>query len=99
MAEELIEHAQGDALIADAGYDSNKLVEAIKAKGLSAVIANNPQRKEPRPVEQNLYDLRFNVECFFFRLKRFRRIATRYEKTARNYLGFLHLTCAMLWLS
>ena len=90
---------QGGACIADTGYDSNKLIESIRAKGMIPVIQSNPNRKTPLPLDEGLYGLRFHVECFFHALKRFRRIATRYEKTARNYLGFLHITCAMVWLT
>jgi transposase len=82
----------------DAGYDTNKFVAAIEAKGLTAVLASNPSRNEPLPLDKQLYGLRYRIECFFHTLKRFRRIATRYEKTARNYLGFLHLACALVWV-
>ena len=99
MAEQLLEKAQGAACIADTGYDSNKFREAIKAKGLTPVIPSNPCRKEPYALDEELYGLRYNVECFFHSLKRFRRIATRYEKTARNYLAFLHVACALIWVS
>jgi transposase len=98
MANELLDYVQGQACIADTGYDSNKFIEAIKAKGLTPVIKSNPTRKEPLPLDQALYGLRYQVECFFHSLKRFRRAATRYEKTAGNYLGFLHLACALIWL-
>lgn len=96
MAESLLAHVQGQACIADAGYDSNKVIAAIRAKGLTPVISSSSSRKEPLPLDAKLYNLRYQVECFFHCLKRFRRVATRYEKTARNYLAFLHLTCAMI---
>lgn len=99
MAEQLLVYVQGQACIADTGYDSNKFIAAIKAKGLVPVIPSNPSRKEPLPLDKNLYGLRYNVERFFHSLKRFRRIATRYEKTARNYMAFLHLTCTLIWIT
>jgi len=99
MAECLLEHVQGQACIADAGYDSNKFIEAITTKGLTPVIMSNPSRKEPLPLDRTLYNLRYRVECFFHSLKRFRRVATRYEKTARNYLAFLHIACALVWVT
>ena len=99
MAEELLAHVQGAACIADTGYDSNKFIAAIKARALMPVIPSNPCRKEPNPLDEELYGLRYNVECFFFTLKRFRRIASRYEKTARNYLAFIHVACALIWVS
>ncbi len=98
MAELLLEYVQGAACIADAGYDSNKFVAAIQAKDLIPAIASNPSRSAPLPLDKSLYGLRYHVERFFHTLKRFRRIATRYEKTGRNFLGFLHLACALIWL-
>ena len=99
MAEELLEHMHGEAFIADTGYDSNNVIEAIKARGRLPVIPSNPTRKEPFPLDKALYRLRGAVECFFHTIKRFRRIATRYEKTARNYKAFLHVACALTWIS
>ena len=57
--------------------------------GHKPVIAVNPSRKNRVPLNRRLYRLRYRVEVFFHSLKRFRRAATRYEKTTRNYLGFL----------
>jgi transposase len=99
MAETLLDHVRGKAFIADTGYDSNKVIGAVVAKGLEPVIPSNPSRRAPLPLNKALYNLRYRVECFFHSLKRFRRAATRYEKTARNYLAFLHAACAMIWLA
>ena len=96
---DLLEHVQGHAVIADTAFDSDAIRAAIKAKGLKPVIAVNPSRKNRVPLNRRLYRLRYRVEVFFHSLKRFRRAATRYEKTTRNYLGFLHVGCALLWLS
>jgi transposase len=99
MAESLLKFVQGEACIADTGYDSNKFIEAIQAKGILSVIPSHPCRKNLRPLDRERYRVRYKIECFFHSLKRFRRIATRYEKTARNYLAFLHLTCALIWVT
>lgn len=93
-----MENAQGHACIADTAYDSNDVIAAIQAKGMVSAIASHPRRKEPLPLDKELYKLRYNIECFFHALKRFRRIATRYEKTARNFLAFVHIGAAMIWL-
>lgn len=77
MAESLLAHVQGQAYIADAGYDSNKVIAAVRAKGLTPVISSSSSRKEPLPLDETLYNLRYRVECFFHSLKRFRRAATR----------------------
>jgi transposase len=98
-ADELVEHAQGKAFVADAGYDADRIREALKAKRIKAVIANGSGRAKKRRVEKKFYRRRYLVECFFHRLKLFRAIATRYEKTARNYLSLVSLVCAWLWLN
>jgi transposase len=62
------------------------------------VIPSNPTRRSIRRYDKKLYRHRYLIEIFFHSLKAFRRIATRYEKTARNYLAIVHLACALLWL-
>ena len=97
MAEELIAHARGRALIADTGYDADRIVAAVREKGMTPVIHCNPTRK--RRLNRKLYAIRYHVERFIHRIKRFRAVATRYEKTARNYLALVQLVCAFVWLS
>lgn len=97
-ARELLEHARGRALIADTGYDSNDFIRAVRAKGMKPVIHSKPERKKKHRLARALYRQRYQVECFFHSLKRFRAIATRYEKTGRHYLALLHIACAWLWL-
>ena len=99
MAEALLEHAQGGACIADMGYDADRIVAAIEARGMKAVIPSTASRKTPRPHDKELYRVRYRVECFFHFIKRFRRVATRYEKTARNYLSFVLLASTTAWLT
>ena len=98
MADELLEHTQGKALIGDAGYDSDRFRQAIRDKGMKPVIGSKPERPRKLPKSRELYGKRHLVELFFHELKRFRAIATRYEKTARNYLALVQLACARLWL-
>lgn len=97
-AHELLEHARGKALIGDTGYDSNKFRRAIRAAGMKPVIHSKPERKRRLPLDRALYRGRYLVECFFHSLKRFRAIATRYDKTARNFLALVHVACSCLWL-
>ena len=92
-------YARGKALIADLGYDSAEVVSAIRRRKMKAVIPSQKTRKVRRRPDKALYALRYEVECFFHRLKRFRAVATRYDKTARNYLATVHLACALLWLN
>jgi transposase len=99
QALQLLDYVQGRAVVGDAGYDSGQLVAAARARGIKAVIASNPTRKRKRPKDRALYRLRYRIECFFHSLKRFRAIATRYEKSARSYLALIHLACSLLWLN
>ncbi|MGZ3454908.1 MAG: transposase, partial [Polyangiales bacterium] len=82
----------------DTGYDSNRFLQAVRDRGMKPVIHSKPERKVPHKLVRKLYRQRYLVEVFFHNLKRFRAIATRYEKTARNYLALLQLACATLWL-
>ena len=74
-----------EVVIADTAYDADPLRQAIAAKGAIAVIPNNPSRALKYPLDKHLYVQRHLVECCFSKLKQFRRVATRFEKTARNY--------------
>ena len=100
MAHELLSHAEGRALLADTAYDANSLVSAARRRGMKVVIPNRPERvrRTRRVLDRRLYRQRYLVEVFFHHLKRFRAIATRYDKTARNYLSLVQLACTWLWL-
>lgn len=98
VADELLEHARGRALIADTAYDSDGFLSLVRAKGMKPVIHSKPERKKKHRLARALYRKRYIVECCFHTLKRFRAVATRYEKTARNYLALLQLVCAWIWL-
>ena len=96
---DLLSHANGKALIGDTGHDSNDFVRAVRKRGMKPVIHSKPERRKKHRLDRRLYRQRYLVEIFFHRLKRFRAIATRYEKTARNYLALVQMGCAWLWLS
>jgi transposase len=97
---------QAEALLADlpaevvmaAAYDSEAIREAIADKGALAVIPNNPSRARRYPVDEHLYTIRSLIECCFSKLKQFRRVATRYEKTARNFLAVVTIAAIVLWI-
>jgi transposase len=97
-ADELLAHARGKVLIGDTGYDSNGFRKAVRDKGMKPVIHSKPERVGKYQLSRKLYSKRYIVEVFFHHLKRFRAVATRYEKTARNYLALVQLACARLWL-
>ena len=89
MAGTLIEAAAGrfDRLIADRGYDSNAIRAAIVAQGALVVIPSTTSRRAPIPYDRDAYKARNLVERLWCRLKDWRRIATRYDKLAANYLS------------
>ena len=98
QADALIEDLPAEVVMADAAYDSDRIRRKIKDKGAQAVIPNNPSRAIRYPIDKHLYAQRHLIECCFSKLKQFRRIATRYEKTARNYLAMIALAATILWL-
>lgn len=99
MAGALLEAAQGrfTRLIADRGYDSNAIRDAIAAQGAEAVIPSTTSRRAPIPYNRDAYRARNLVERLWCRLKDWRRIATRYDKLARNYLSGALLAAAILY--
>ena len=97
-ARELADYASG-AFIADTGYDSNELRAELRARGIKPVIHSKPERKRALPLDRKLYRIRYLVEVCFHELKRFRAIATRYDKTKVSFLAFVHVACISLWLN
>lgn len=86
------------ALLADKAYDADSFIESLKVRAIKPVIPPKSNRKIKRDCDFALYCERNLVERFFNIIKHFRAIATRYEKTARNFLAGLHLVCALAWL-
>lgn len=101
QARGLIEGLTGVAhVIADAAYDADHLRQFIaEGLGATAQIKQNPSRSASKAIDRALYKERHLVECFFNRIKRFRRIALRCEKTSASFKGFVALACAMAWLA
>jgi len=89
--------APGRDLVADRGYDAKGLLDLVAARGGRAHIPTCRDRKRQRSVDPALYRHRNLVERFFNKLKHFRRIATRYEKTARNFLAAILIASTRLW--
>ncbi len=86
-------------MLADKGYDGDEVRAALLMKGILPVIPPKAaNRKEPIACDFEAYRDRNRIERMFNRLKQFRRIATRYDKTARSFLAFLCLAAAKLWL-
>lgn len=98
QAEGLIAGHDPEAVVADKGYDKKALVEAIEGRGAEAVIPTQANRAEQREVDPHLYRERNQVERFWSKVKHYRRVATRYEKKAQNFLAFVWLASAMVML-
>lgn len=86
------------AVIADRGYDSNAVLELIARSGAQPSIPSCSRRKVRRSIDPVIYRQRNQVERFFCRLKHFRRVATRFDKLARNFLAAVLLASTRLWL-
>ena len=82
----------------DGAYESDAFRTAIAATCAQAVIPNNPSRAKKYPLNKPLYAERHLIVCCFSKLKQFRRVATRYEKTARNYFAVVAIAATLLWL-
>ena len=85
-------------VIADTAYDSDKNRAYCAEKGIEVVIPNRPNRTQPAPFDEAQYEDRNKIERFFNRMKRFRRLATRYEKTKVSFLAFWQVAAALDWL-
>ncbi len=98
-APELIEISEAEVLAADKAYHVKKIRDQAEAKNIQVVIPvkKNSVDKSNPGFDSHIYKLRHLVENFFARIKHFRAIATRYEKTKRNYESDLHLVCAYIW--
>jgi putative transposase len=85
--------------LADTAYDSDALRASLIACGTRPVIPNNPRRKRRHPFDRTAYKMRNAIERTFSRLKDFRRIATRYDKLASNYLAAVAIaTIVAYWI-
>jgi transposase len=84
-------------LLADKGYDANHLRNALAAANTEAVIPSTRSRKHPIPYDKDAYRDRNQIERAFCSLKDWRRIATRYDKLARNFLSAVAIAAAILW--
>ena len=99
-ADHLLPAMQADTLIADKAFDADKrVITPLLDAGKTAVIPSKTNRLAARSYDRDLYKARHLVENFFAKLKQFRAIATRYDKTARNFLGAIHLAAAAIWLN
>ena len=98
-ADVLLPQIRARTVIADKGFDAEaRVLEPLRRAGKLAVIPARAKRLQPRTYDKDLYKARHLIENFFAKLKLFRAIATRYDKTARNFLAAVQLACAYIWL-
>jgi len=95
----LIAGVSTEAVVADKGYDSDANREAIRKQGAEPCIPPRKNRRQTIPHDRHLYGARNVVERFFGRIKQYRRVATRFDKKARNFLGFVWLAAIDLLLA
>ena len=99
-ADVLLKDTPAQTVIADKAYDAQaRLIEPLLDNGKAVVIPSRVTNKQPREYDRDLYKARHLIENFFARLKQYRAIATRYDKTARNFLGAIYLVASMVWLA
>jgi transposase len=87
-----------DALLADKGYDADTVRNALDEINVEAVIPSKSNRKQPPEFDREVYKKRNLIERMFNKLKNWRRIATRYDKTATSFLAFIMIASAKLWM-
>ncbi len=98
QAEALLLDYEPNAVLADRGYDADKLINLLVDAEVEVVIPAKKSRLSSGLIDENLYKDRNKVERYFNKLKQYRRVATRYEKTATSFAGFIYLASAMILL-
>lgn len=92
----LIDGLSFDALIADKAFDSNALITELEARGAKVVISQHPRRTTPLDIDSEMYKWRHLIENFFCKLKEFKRIAMRSDKTDQSFAAMIHLATAVI---
>lgn len=92
----LIEDIEFGAILADKAFDSNWIIEEMNARGAKIVISQRPQRKSPLQIDEEIYKWRHLIENFFGKLKDFKGIALRCEKTDRNFKSMIYACAAVI---
>ena len=99
-ADNLLPAMAADTLLADKAFDADeRVLHVLAAAGKTAVIPPKANRIKIRDYDKELYKARHLIENFFAKLMQFRAIATRYDKTARNFLGAIYLAAVTVWLN
>lgn len=94
--EPLLEGIDFGGLIADKAFDSDAIIANLNQRGAKVVISQHPRRALPLPLDRELYKWRHLVENFFCKLKEFKRIAMRADKTDQSFSAMIHLAAAVI---
>jgi transposase len=92
----LIEGVAFGALIADKAFDSNAIIADLNERGAKVVISQHPRRAQPLDIDDEMYKWRHLIENFFCKLKEFKRIAMRADKTGQSFAAMIHLAAAVI---
>ncbi len=92
----LIDGVAFGALIADKAFDSNTIIADLDERGAKVVISQHPRRAKPLPFDAEMYKWRHLIENFFCKLKEFKRIAMRADKTDQSFNAIIHLAAAVI---
>jgi len=92
----LIDGIEFDALIADKAFDANAIIADLDERGAKVVISQHPRRASPRPIDEEMYKWRHLIENFFCKLKDFKRIAMRADKTDHSFTAMIYIAAAVI---
>jgi transposase len=94
----LIDNFCAEAVLFDKGYDANDFLSQIASQNSQVVIPPKANRKEQRIIDEHLYNERHLIENQIGKLKHFRRVFSRFDKLAKNYLSFIYFASTIIWL-
>jgi transposase len=92
----LLDGIDFDALIADKAFDANTIIADLDERGAKVVISQHPRRASPRPIDEEMYKWRHLIENFFGKLKEFKRIAMRADKTDHSFTAMIYIAAAVI---
>jgi len=94
--EPLLKDVEFDGLIADKAFDSDHIIADLNERGAKIVISQHPRRAQPLKLDRELYKWRHLIENFFCKLKEFKRIAMRADKTDQSFAAMIYLAAALI---
>lgn len=97
-SEELVAGLAPEAVLGDKAYDTDNFIRFLSDNDIEIVIPPKANRKEQREYDSFRYRERHLVECFFNKIKHFRRVFSRFDKLAKRYMAFVHFVSALIWL-